>query len=132
MEELKKEIIAGSYKLSVGSKNLDLVLKTLGKVYIQSGSRLTLLQDLLQSKTITSGNIVDLDSHNKDPNAHPLIQDKMVSIEKSIYQLPLRGKDNTIYFVLDEGETYVWGQDRWVLVGKDPSKIELINGNLNF
>ena len=45
---IKKEQLTGSQKVIVGDKYNDLVLKTLGKVYIQTATKFTLLTDLIK------------------------------------------------------------------------------------
>lgn len=58
-ELIKKEQLSGTQKVIVGDKYNDLVLKTLGRVYIQTGSKMTLLTDLIKTIDKSSSNITD-------------------------------------------------------------------------
>lgn len=53
---IRKDTIAGTPKTIVGDRFSDLVLETLGKVYIKSGRQLNLLSDVINQISQTSGN----------------------------------------------------------------------------
>lgn len=58
---IKKEQLSGK-KVVVGDKYTDLVLRTLGRVYVQTGSKMTLLNDLIKSIEATPSNNTVKDS----------------------------------------------------------------------
>lgn len=55
---------------------------------------------------------------------------KTIELEH-IYKLPSLGDSHTLYVITDEGASYVWLDDalRFVCVGRDYTKVSLINGN---
>lgn len=65
MENIRTESFLGNDKVIVGNKFTDLVLETLGKVYIKSGNSSKLLDDLLKTvdeAEVTEENIIILDN----------------------------------------------------------------------
>lgn len=92
-ELIKKEQLTGSRKVVVGEKNNDLVLRTLGKVYIQTGSKFTLLTDLIKS----------VDKASTSSSINNLITIKNV---EELNSLPYPG-DNKFVFVSSNSNLYI-------------------------
>lgn len=82
---VKKEQILGSNKIVVGEKYNDLVLRTLGKVYIQTGSSIALLNDVINkmAKSEVSKSNLTIVAKDEDVNSSGAADESFIFVQSS-------------------------------------------------
>ena len=105
---IRKEQISGQ-KVVVGDKYHDIVLRTLGKVYIQSGQNMTLLNDLIKNA-----------ESSKDNNCNQIIN---ISTEEDLKTLKYPGSGYFV-FVQDSQNLYISTNEMFIpVIGKSEQSI---------
>lgn len=95
---IKKEQLTGSQKIVVGDKYNDIVLQTLGRVYVKTSTKLQLLDDIIASAVdaqINENSIVSYDSETEFKNDGYIGDGKLVFI-----------KDTSDLYISVDGEYY--------------------------